>query len=140
MALRSRNREEDASGSADHAVVGRIVRHGLKSNSALRMALAFITAGLGAASATPNRPTLALQPGIGLSITGSTGVLYSIEYTTNLSQPNWRTLALVTLSSPSALVPGTAPVAAGSRFYRAKSVTVTQTNMVYMSQGTFLMG
>jgi formylglycine-generating enzyme required for sulfatase activity len=73
----------------------------------------------------------------GLTITGSVGTVYTVQYTTNLAQPSWRGAGVVQLpSSPYLWVDTGAPVA-GHRFYRA---VAGPTNMVWIPAGTFTMG
>jgi len=81
--------------------------------------------------------------GSGLSITGSVGTVFSIEYVTDLAQTNnasaWRCLEFLQLpASPYVWVDKSAP-ATGKRFYRAVGFT-TLTNLVFIPPGTFRMG
>jgi formylglycine-generating enzyme required for sulfatase activity len=96
------------------------------------------------ATVVPVAPAqLSLQRDSGLTITGTVGALYAIEYATNLTQPMaWRPLTNLTLLASPYLVPGTAPSTTGSRFYRAiGSVASTSvTNMVFIQPGTFTLG
>ena len=75
----------------------------------------------------------------GLTITGTVGTVYSVEYTTDLAQSNdWRCLDFVKLPTPTYVwIDQSAPVEA-RRFYRA--VEDVRTNMVYIPPGTFRMG
>src|SRR5207247_2538325 len=67
------------------------------------------------------------------------GTIYAIQCSTNLAQANrWRGVALLKLPSSPYLVPGTAPVSSGSRFYR--TVAMTQSNLVFIAAGTFTLG
>jgi formylglycine-generating enzyme required for sulfatase activity len=78
----------------------------------------------------------------GLSITGTIGSVYSIQYATSLATTNnWNGLTNITLlSSPFLWIDTTAPVAQ-HRYYRAEFVQPpTPTNMVWMPPGTFMMG
>ena len=96
------------------------------------------------ASAQP-RPSLGLQVAAGrptLSLTGTVGSVYSIQYATGLSPTNlWvdRTLLQAqgggnVWTDPSAPTPG-------QRFYRAVSVAApADTNLVFIQPGTFTMG
>ena len=91
-------------------------------------------------SALPLTPArLSLAPASGLTVTGAVGSIYAIQCATSLSQPTpWRGLALLQLPSTPYLVPGTAPAATGSRFYRA--IAMTQTNLVFIPAGSFTLG
>jgi formylglycine-generating enzyme required for sulfatase activity len=86
------------------------------------------------------QPTLNLQLYAGLSITGTVGTVYSIEYVTDLAQTNsWRSLEfLQPTASPYLWTDKSAP-ATGRRFYRAR-VLAASTNMVFIPPGTFMMG
>jgi len=56
----------------------------------------------------------------GLRVTGTTGLVYEIDYTTNLNVPvNWLKLTNITLSANPAVVPGTQITNATGRFFRA---------------------
>ena len=95
-------------------------------------------------SAQP-QPSLGLRFSAGqptLSLTGTVGTVYSIQYATGLSPTNpWvdRTLlqaqgAMNDWADPSAPMPG-------QRFYRAVSVAApADTNLVFIQPGTFTMG
>jgi formylglycine-generating enzyme required for sulfatase activity len=86
---------------------------------------------------------LSLQLGSGLTLRGTVGALYAIEYTTNLAQPNaWCSLTNLTLPASPYLVPGTAPADTGCRFYRATAMVspANVTNMVFLPAGTFTLG
>jgi formylglycine-generating enzyme required for sulfatase activity len=91
-----------------------------------------------ASAQTP--PVLNLQLYAGLSITGSVGSVYSVEYVTDLAQTNsWRCLEFLQLPvSPYLWADKSAP-ATGQRFYRAVEA-VAPTNMVFIPPGTFRMG
>jgi formylglycine-generating enzyme required for sulfatase activity len=83
---------------------------------------------------------LNLQLYAGLSITGSVGNVYAVEYVTDLAQTNsWRCLEFLQLpASPYLWADKSAP-ATGRRFYRAVQ-TGAPTNMVFIPPGTFRMG
>jgi formylglycine-generating enzyme required for sulfatase activity len=83
---------------------------------------------------------LDLQLYAGLSITGTVGTVYSVEFITDLAQTNdWRCLAFLQLPATNYLwVDPTAP-ATGKRFYRAVQF-VAPTNMAFIPPGTFSMG
>jgi formylglycine-generating enzyme required for sulfatase activity len=79
----------------------------------------------------------------GLSITGAVGIVYQIQYVTDLAQTNtpstWRCLEFLQLpASPYLWADKSAP-ATGRRFYRAVQ-TGAPTNMVFIPPGTFRMG
>lgn len=87
--------------------------------------------------------TLELKTYAGLTITGTTGTIYSVDYATDLAQTNnpsaWRCLEFLQLpASPYLWVDKSAP-ATGKRFYRAKEFTAP-TAMVFIPPGTFRMG
>src|SRR5438128_6818020 len=83
----------------------------------------------------------------GLSVTGSVGRIYKVEYTTNLALPNsWSPLSTFTLPfNPYLFVDTSIPVTA-TRFYRATMLTnVPPANpyparLVWIPPGTFTMG
>ena len=81
---------------------------------------------------------LSIQTYAGLSVTGTVGTVYTVQYTTNLAQLNdWRAAGMVQLpKSPYLWVDTTAP-AAGRRFYRA---VAGPTNLVWIPPGVFTMG
>jgi len=86
---------------------------------------------------------LSIQINAGLTITGSVGTVYSIEYATDLAETNspaaWRCLEFLQLPvSPYLWAEKSAP-ATGKRFYRALAFTAP-TNMVFIPPGTFRMG
>lgn len=63
--------------------------------------------------------TLTIQTYVGLTITGTVGCDYTIEYTTSLNEPvTWTVLTTGTLTTSPYLFIDTSPLA-GSRFYRA---------------------
>ena len=83
---------------------------------------------------------LNVQMYAGLSITGSVGRVYTIQYSTNLSETNnWVSLTnLILPSSPFLFVDTTTPATA-QRFYQA----ITSTNplgFIWIPPGTFTMG
>jgi formylglycine-generating enzyme required for sulfatase activity len=84
-------------------------------------------------------PQLDIQLYAGLSITGVVDTVYSIQYTTNLTQTNaWRCLTFLQLPSTTYLWTETSTPATGRRFYRA--VALAPTNLVFIPPGTFRMG
>ena len=84
-------------------------------------------------------PTLAVQLYAGLSITGSVGSVWAIQYTTNLAQSNaWSCLTFLQLPTTNYLWTDTSVPATGRRFYRA--VASSPTNMIFIPPGTFMMG
>jgi hypothetical protein len=66
-------------------------------------------------------PVLRYGTATGLIVQGTSNTTYVIERSTTLP-PVWTTNTTITLSGSSAVVPGTAPVPAGARFYRARWV------------------
>jgi formylglycine-generating enzyme required for sulfatase activity len=95
---------------------------------------------LGPQASAQTPPVLNLQLYAGLSITGTVGSVYSVEYVTDLAQTNsWRCLEFLQLpASPYLWADKSAP-ATGQRFYRAVEA-VAPTNMVFIPPGTFRMG
>ena len=94
-----------------------------------------------AAAETP--AGLHIQVYAGLTITGTVGTVYSVDYVTDLTQSNnpaaWRCLEYLQLpASPHLWADKSAP-ATGKRFYRAVEMEVP-TNMVFIPAGTFRMG
>ena len=86
---------------------------------------------------------LAIQNYAGLTITGTVGTVYSIEYVTDLAQTNtpsaWRCLELLQLpASPYLWADKSAPTT-GKRFYRAVAMEAPA-NMIFIPPGTFRMG
>ena len=81
--------------------------------------------------------TLSIQTYAGLTITGAVGTVYTVQYATNLTQPDWRGAGLVQLPSSPYLWVDTAVAATGRSFYRAVE---GPTNMVWIPPGTFTMG
>jgi formylglycine-generating enzyme required for sulfatase activity len=89
-----------------------------------------------------NPPDLSLGTYPGLNISGSVGVVYSIEYTEDPAQPStsgWHCLEFLQLpASPYLWIDKSAP-ATTKRFYRAAEFAAP-TNMVFIAPGTFRMG
>jgi formylglycine-generating enzyme required for sulfatase activity len=83
---------------------------------------------------------LIIQTYAGLTITGSVGTVYSMEYMPNLLQTNsWHCLEFLRLpASPYTWLDKSSP-ANGRRFYRAVSFAAP-TNMVFIPPGSFRMG
>jgi formylglycine-generating enzyme required for sulfatase activity len=86
---------------------------------------------------------LAIQTYAGLTLTGTVGIVYSVESVTDLAQADtpsaWRCLEYLQLpASPYLWADKSAP-ATGKRFYRAV-VMNPPTNMVFIPPGTFRMG
>ena len=99
---------------------------------------AALAVGPGASAQTP--PGLDLQLYAGLSITGSVGTVYSVEYVTHVDPTNdWRSLTFLQLPATNYLwFDPTAPVT-NLRFYRAVEFAAP-TNLVFIPPGTFRMG
>ncbi len=86
---------------------------------------------------TPASIGVQLYPG--LNVTGSTGTVYAIQATTDLSQTNsWTCLTFIQLPATNYFWMDTSTPATGQRFYRA--VTLMQTNMAFIPPGSFRMG
>ena len=95
---------------------------------------------LGPQASAQTPPVLNLQLYAGLSITGSVGSVYSVEYVTDLAQTNsWRCLEFLQLPASPYLWADKSVPATGQRFYRAVQ-TGAPTNMVFIPPGTFRMG
>lgn len=73
-------------------------------------------------------------------ITGPLGSLQQVQYSTNVADPNgWKPLSVVRLDAPAKNFFDT--TASGpQRFYRTVLMGVTDTNLVWIPPGTFLMG
>lgn len=66
-------------------------------------------------------PSVALDTYAGVTLTGSVGAAYAVEYSTALAPEEWLPLTTVTLTSPSQLVFDPTPLSGqAKRFYRAK--------------------
>jgi formylglycine-generating enzyme required for sulfatase activity len=91
-----------------------------------------------ASAQTP--PNLNLRLFAGVNITGTTGSVYAVQATANLTQTNpWNTVAFVQLTATNMLFVDTSAPATGSRFYRAL-LQDPPTNMVFIPPNTFTMG
>ena len=83
-------------------------------------------------------PSLSLQTYAGLSITGSVGTVYIVQFNTKLAQPDgWQGAGIVQLPSSPYLWVDTAAPLVGRRFYRAVE---GPTNLAWLPPGTFAMG
>lgn len=97
----------------------------------------FLSANFSSAQAPPS---LTLQLFAGVNVTGTTGSVYVVQSTTDLTDSNsWTSLAFVQLPSTNYLFVDTAAPVAGSRFYRAL-VQSPPTNMVFIPPNTFRLG
>jgi formylglycine-generating enzyme required for sulfatase activity len=90
-------------------------------------------------------PSLGLQFSAGqptLSLTGTVGTVYSIQYAPDLSSTkDWTDRTLVQVQAGSIFWTDPSAPTAGQRFYRAVSVaTPADTNLVFIQPGTFTMG
>ena len=95
---------------------------------------------LGPPSPAASPDVLAIQTYAGLSITGTVGAVYAVEYSTDLAQSDsWLCADFVSLPSSPYLWIDKSTSVTGKRFYRAGQVSAP-TNMVYLSPGTFRMG
>ena len=105
------------------------------------LALAVWAAGLRAAAQTP--ADIEIQLYAGLTITGTVGSVYSIEYVTDMAQANtpgaWQCLDYLRLPSSPCLWTDTSVPATEKRFYRAVQMQAPA-GMVYIPAGTFTMG
>lgn len=86
---------------------------------------------------------LDLQMYAGLTITGTVGTVYSVEYVTDLARTNdpnlWRCAEFLQLPASSYVWIDRSALASGKRFYRAV-VSAAPPNMVFIPPGTFWMG
>src|SRR4029077_7079760 len=83
-------------------------------------------------------PGLSLQTCPDPTTTGAVGTVYTVQYNTNLAQPDgWRGAGIVQLPSSPYLWVDTAAPAAGQRFYRAVEGPM---NLAWLPPGTFSMG
>jgi formylglycine-generating enzyme required for sulfatase activity len=103
--------------------------------------LATWAAGPKATAQTP--PELGVQTYAGLTITGTVGTVYSIEYVADLAQANtpgaWRCLEILQLPASPYLWADKSSPATGRRFYRAVDYAAPA-NLVFIPPGTFTMG
>ena len=91
------------------------------------------------------RPSLGLRFSAGqptLSLTGTVGTVYSIQFATGLSSTNlWVDRTLLQSQGASGVWTDPSAPTAGQRYYRAVSVPApTDTNLVFIQPGTFTMG
>jgi len=98
---------------------------------------------LGPQTSAQTPPVLGVQLYAGLSITGTVGSVYSVDYITDLAQTNtssaWRCLEFLQLPASNYLWADKLTPAKGRRFYRAQEFAAP-TNMVFIPPGTFRMG
>jgi len=99
---------------------------------------------LGRPCSAQTPPVLTMQLYAGLSITGTVGTVYSIQYVTDLAQTNnpsaWRSLEFLQLpASPYLWADKSAP-ATGRRFYRAMVIPIPTNSMAFIPPGSFRMG
>lgn len=111
---------------------------------AMRQCFVLLSLLTGLTSAWSQTPAgLALQLHAGLSITGTVGTVYSIEYVTALAQTNnpgaWRCLEFLQLPATPHFWADRSAAATGRRFYRAVALT-PPTNLVFIPPGSFRMG
>ena len=84
-------------------------------------------------------PIIGVQLYAGITVTGTVGAVYSIQYVTDLSQTNgWIVLTNVTLTHSPYLWVDTTQPARTTRFYRA--VSVAPPNLVWIAPGSFMLG
>jgi len=105
-------------------------------------ALGIASWAVGQQGAAQPQADLDVQLHAGLTITGSSGTIYSVEYVADLSEPqegDWQCLEFLQLpASPFLWTDKSAP-ATGTRFYRAVEME-PPANMVFIPPGTFRMG
>lgn len=100
--------------------------------------------GLAAFNVSAQTPgQLDIQVYAGLTITGTVGTVYLVDYVTDLAQTNnsraWRCLEFLQLPASPYLWTDKSTPATGKRFYRAVAMAAP-TNMVFIPPGTFRMG
>ncbi len=110
--------------------------------TALRLTIAAF--GLAVFNISAQTPAeLGIQTYAGLTITGTAGTVYSIEYVTDLAQTNtasaWRSLEYLQLPASSYLQADKSAPATGKQFYRAVAME-PPASMVFIPPGTFRMG
>ncbi len=82
--------------------------------------------------------SLSIQTYAGLTITGSVGTVYTVQFTTDLAESNeWHAAGLVQLPRNPYLWVDTSAPSTSRRFYRAVE---GQSNLVWIPPGTFTMG
>jgi len=118
-----------------------------RSSSLVRfLSILFLTLwGLAPRVSAQPRPSLGLQFSGGqptLTLTGTVGTVYSIQYATGLSPTNlWLDRTLLQAQGVSTVWTDPSAPSTGQRFYRALSVAApADTNLVFIQPGTFTMG
>src|ERR1043166_9246721 len=91
------------------------------------------------------RPRLGLKYSAGqpaLTLTGTVGTVYSIQYTPSLSATSlWTDRTLIQVQGANTIWSDPSAPAPSRRFYRAVSVPApSDTNLVFIQPGTFIMG
>jgi formylglycine-generating enzyme required for sulfatase activity len=116
-------------------------RYAQLSRLTYMLALAASVAGPQALAQTA--PLLDIQVYAGLTMTGTVGTVYSIEYVSDLTQTNnptsWSCLEFVQLPTSPYLWTDKSTPASARRFYRAVVFSAPK-NMVFIPPGTFQMG
>ena len=114
----------------------------MKSPLTLAFGLA-VGCALGPTASAQTPAGLDIQVYAGLTITGSVGTVYSVEYITDLAQTNtpsaWRCLEFLQLPASPYLWADKSTPATAKRFYRAMAMEAPP-NMVFIPPGTFRMG
>ncbi len=99
---------------------------------------------LGTPCSAQTTPVLNIQTYAGLSITGTVGTVYSIQYITDLARTNdasaWRSLEFLQLPASPYLWTDKSGPATGRRFYRAMVIPVPASSMAFIPPGSFRMG
>ena len=106
----------------------------------LFLLLTLVTAAKGETAAPAN---LRLTQAAGLEITGTTGRLYTVEYSTNLNlSAEWKPLTNFILATSPFVVPGTIPTTGAACCYRTRSAPIPSgsSNLVLIPAGSFLFG
>jgi len=92
-----------------------------------------------------SNPTVSIQLYSGLTITGTLGSSYTVQYVTNANKTNnWQTLTNVVLTTSPALWVDASTAATADRFYRVIPTPATNapapSGMVLIPAGSFIMG
>ena len=93
--------------------------------------------------AQPTTSAVAIGMSPRIMVTGSAGSVQLVQYSTNLADPNgWNTIGAIRIAPGSATNSFYDDTSAGSpqRFYRAQTISLANTNLVWIPPGTFLMG
>lgn len=113
---------------------------GFANTYPMRLTTPFALCAIICSAFTDSNGQISLQTYPGLTITGTVGTVYAIEYTTDLTPTNnWLCLSFTQLPSTNYLWVDTSAPVTSRRFYRAAPFTAP-TNLVFIPPGTFRMG